>query len=1028
MDHNVALPGNGAPAMRALALVFALALAPARPGPAADCNGNGASDDADVASGTSLDCDANGVPDECEGLPLLVGSVVSRVLPGAAGEVAIGDLDGDGRPDLAVATGAPNVTVFLDPLAVADGLANMSMYAVPGLACGDLDGDGDLDLAMSRATDIRTLLNAGDGTFPTRSFVAQTGAFTSSRIADLDGDGANDVVASRGDRGAVAAFRGTGGGAFAAPVDLAVDSPGAPAPADVDGDGHLDVLLLDGTGAIQVLRNGGDGALASKAPIAAAGGGLLAFASGDIDGDGLPDIAAIDASRILILSNSRDAGFALRSTYALGAGAVARVVAIGDLDADGMREVVLGRTRSDAEGEYGILRPAPGGGLESTIAVGVAGPPGSLGLKDLDGDGADELIAAQEGADGVTIVRRHGNNVPAASPLAFRTRSHSLAGFGNFEPHMPFLADLDGDGRLDLATMNGEYRVMALRNQGDGTQGNETIYDLRDADELVAIAPADLDGDGHIDIAAVDESTDFLLVLTNRGDGTFVQTSQSARTDERPYFVVAADLDGDGDLDVATANEQAASIGVFRNRGGASLEDQVSLPVGPNPMGLVAADLDGDGDRDLAVGKSGDSQVSILRNDGMGIFGDRADHAAGKVNHLSGSDLDGDGDLDLVAARESEKRITMLRAVGGGAFEIAEALDVGQPPRSAIAADVDRDRLPDLVSANEDTDTISILRGAGGGSFGPPAHYTVGDAPRFVVAGDLDGDGDIDLVVANHTSYDFTFFFNETAALPSVPPPRDRICTALAYFHLAAPPAADGFAELEVPYLVPARQDSALLATTFLPAERGRPVREALAALYPERFGGLTSEGYRALVARRATRQYFAGSVLRLRLPGRIAWGFTVDTDAALDPGERIAASEAGFVWQALDAAFLLDPFAYFPDTAESRAEARAWGDPGFPVLIRDPPVPFLRGDVDPNGAVDISDAIGLLAGLYLDGTIPCVDASDANDDGAVDLSDALKILFHIFGSGRIIPEPSGACGFDPTDDGLTCVEVPACR
>ena len=886
-----------------------------------------------------------------------------------------------------------------------------------------------LDLAMSRATDIRTLLNSGRGTFPDRSYIAQSGSFVDSAIADLDGDGVNDVVAARGDRGAVAVFRGTGSGNFAVTGDVAVDGPGAPTLDDVDLDGDLDVLLLDGAGSILLLLNGGDGAFAMKAPVTAGETGNFAFSSGDLDGDGLPDLAALDASRLLVLAPAGGAGgFSLRSRYAIGADAVAMAVAIGDSDGDGAREVVLGRTRTDAAGEYQVLRPMPGGRLESSIAVPAGGRPGSVRLADLDGDAADELIAPQAAASAVTIVRRRsGQGAPPLNPLAFRTTWLSIERHGNFEPHLPFLADLDGDGRLDLATMDGEYRVMVLRNQGDGTQGDEAIFNFRDADELVAITPADLDGDGHLDIAGVDEETNYLLVLVNRGDGTFVQTSQRAQTDARPYFNVAADFDGDGDLDVATANEQAASIGIFRNRGDASFGAQESLAVGPNPVGIVAADFDGDGDRDLAAGKSGDSQVSILRNDRSGRFGDRLDYEAGTISFLSGSDLDGDGDLDLVAARESERQVTILRATGGGTFAVEETLAVGQPPRSAIAADVDGDGLPEIVTSNEDTDTMSILRSIGGGSFGPPAHFTVGEDPRFVVAGDLNADGDVDLVVANHTSFDFTFFFNET--MPRTKPtPRGRICTALEYFRLAVPPAANGYAELEMPYLVPAAANPELLPTTFLPAGPGRPAWETLAALYPLRFKGLDAEGYRALVAKRATRQYYAGSVLRLRLPGRVWWGFTAITDAASDPSEGITASEAAAIYHALDAAFLLEPLAYFPDTADSRADARAWDAPGFPVLIREPTVPFRRGDVNSDGAVNISDAIAILGALFVRGTIPCDDAADANDDGRVDLADAFKVLLHLFGPIGELPSPSGACALDPTDDDLACIEIRACR
>jgi len=414
--------------------------------------------------------------------------------------------------------------------------------------------------------------------------------------------------------------------------------------------------------------------------------------------------------------------------------------------------------------------------------------------------------------------------------------------------------------------------------------------------------------------------------------------------------------------------------------------------------------------------------VTILWNDGKGNLGGRVDYPVGKVSYLSGADLDDDGDIDLVAARDSESRLTILRNLGGGAFEVGETIDIGQPPRSVIAPDLDGDGLPDLVTGNEDAWTISILQGLGGRQFGPPSTYTVGKAPRFVVSGDLDRDGKADLVVANHTSYDFTFFFNQTEP-PAAPSPVESLCTELDYSRLAIPVAAEGFAELQAPYLVPSLTgDPQLLPTALLPAVAGRTPWETLAALDPERFGGLTEEGYLQLVARRATRRYFTGSILRLRLPGQVAYGFTIVTDASADPLERVAAGESAAVYAALFPAFRLEPFAYFPDTEEARADARSWGDPGFPVLVRDPPVPFRRGDADGDGDVDITDALALLNSLFRDAALPpCPDAADANDDGDVDISDALTILLRLFGGIGELPPPSGTCGFDRTDDALSC-------
>ncbi|MBI4603268.1 MAG: hypothetical protein HY721_15045 [Planctomycetes bacterium] len=91
-------------------------------------------------------------------------------------------------------------------------------------------------------------------------------------------------------------------------------------------------------------------------------------------------------------------------------------------------------------------------------------------------------------------------------------------------------------------------------------------------------------------------------------------------------------------------------------------------------------------------------------------------------------------------------------------------------------------------------------------------------------------------------------------------------------------------------------------------------------------------------------------------------------------------------------------------------------------------PRPFLRGDPNSDGKVDISDAVAILAFLFLAGPAPgCARSADANDSGAVDISDGAYLLGHLFLGGPRPPAPFPACGADATQDGLTCLSAPGC-
>lgn len=86
--------------------------------------------------------------------------------------------------------------------------------------------------------------------------------------------------------------------------------------------------------------------------------------------------------------------------------------------------------------------------------------------------------------------------------------------------------------------------------------------------------------------------------------------------------------------------------------------------------------------------------------------------------------------------------------------------------------------------------------------------------------------------------------------------------------------------------------------------------------------------------------------------------------------------------------------------------------------------VPFLRGDANNDGSVDVFDDTVIFEWLNLGGEDrSCLAASDMNDDGAVDNSDVLCMLQWIFMGGVAPPAPFPACAVDPTPDNLGCVE-----
>jgi hypothetical protein len=89
---------------------------------------------------------------------------------------------------------------------------------------------------------------------------------------------------------------------------------------------------------------------------------------------------------------------------------------------------------------------------------------------------------------------------------------------------------------------------------------------------------------------------------------------------------------------------------------------------------------------------------------------------------------------------------------------------------------------------------------------------------------------------------------------------------------------------------------------------------------------------------------------------------------------------------------------------------------------------PFVRGDSNGDGRVDISDPVHTLNFLFLGGQVlRCRRSGDGDDNGKLEITDPIYVLNHLFLGGPAPPSPYPACGLDETPDALTCVHYDPC-
>jgi subtilase family serine protease len=361
-------------------------------------------------------------------------------------------------------------------------------------------------------------------------------------IADLDGDGKPDLVVADVFGNTISLYRNisTNGSltadSFAPRVDLVTplgnyDSPYGLVVADVDGDSKLDIIVSDmDESIVSVYRNTCTPGNISSDSFAT----RVDFATGaqpqgvevrDIDGDGKPD---------LLVANSGDGTVSiLRNTGVMGS-----------------------LTTNSFAPKVDI---ATGSGCDS-VAVG-----------DLDGDGKPDVVTANDGADTVSLLRNIStpgsittNSFAAAVDIAVLTYPVQVA-----------IGDLDGDGKPDLiVTFYFPQTVGVLRNTS--TVGSLTTnsfapmvdFPLGGRGHTPAIA--DLDGDGKPDLAVVTELNSLLSIFCNTSTpGSFTNSSFAARVDYsagyNPNGIAIGDLDGDGRPDIVFANTYDNTISIYQN-------------------------------------------------------------------------------------------------------------------------------------------------------------------------------------------------------------------------------------------------------------------------------------------------------------------------------------------------------------------------------------------------------------------------------------------------------------------------------
>ena len=511
----------------------------------------------------------------------------------------LADVDGDGIQDLVIARivtsgNPPNQPVVVVFHGNNDGtFTETSSYPYSStigqlLAIRDLDGDGKPDLILATPNGFVVITNRGGGQFaPPITFSTPYWGSGGSAVGDFDGDGRLDIIGSITYSNALAfVLKGYGGTQFngALTLDLGGMFKSGVA-SDLNGDGNTDIVV-DATNGTTIYLGNGDGTFKASNDASPLGDQLLL---NDFDGDGIPDLLYVPSSaygNAAFRHGKGDGTFnAPVNSLSLYHGASSPVTA--DLNGDGKLDLIAW-----ADGALNVWSGNGDGSFASSpvfynpstaTSTGYCNGSSSYAY-DLHGSTSPDILATSNGFINLFTNARNGTGALTL------TSTYPGCAF--------VLTDVNNDNKIDLVSIQpSQYSpqvgttIAVQLGDGTGTFGTATTFTLNNA--YPRIMAADLDHDGKMDLIL--SGADAVAVLNGDGAGGFGAERRFLAGDD-PQTALVADLNSDGAPDLIFGNSSGASpapnsLSILLNRDGsrASLSYTANPAQYGEPIQLVAS-------------------------------------------------------------------------------------------------------------------------------------------------------------------------------------------------------------------------------------------------------------------------------------------------------------------------------------------------------------------------------------------------------------------------------------------------------